>query len=161
MQRALGRTLSAAQKLRRRLFKTFNSSTTKCEWVFRIAVVFLCILCGVAWYHRTINMWALKNLGDTFLTKDIGSRQIVLGVFERQKNEQNIKGRYAVIHFLADGRMEHPLYCFSKQPDNIYLVSHAIVQRIHRGKRASSDICSWAGHIAECELEPHTFKDFL
>ncbi|RCN50103.1 hypothetical protein ANCCAN_03708 [Ancylostoma caninum] len=56
--------------------------------------------------------------------------------------------------------MEHPLYCFSKQPDNRYLVSHATVQRIHRGKRASSDICSWAGHIAECELEVHTFKDF-
>ncbi|KAK6042615.1 hypothetical protein COOONC_19880 [Cooperia oncophora] len=25
---------------------------------------------------------------------------------------------------------------------------------------ASSDICSWAGHIAECELEVHTFKEF-
>ncbi|PIO68650.1 hypothetical protein TELCIR_09551 [Teladorsagia circumcincta] len=130
------------------------------ERIFRLSVVLLCILCGLAWYQRTINMWALKNIGDTFLTKDIGTRQIVMGVFQRQKNEQNVNGKFAVIHFLGDGRMEHPLYCFSKQPDNRYLVSHATVQRIHRGKRASSDICSWAGHIAECELEVHTFKEF-
>ncbi|VDM63122.1 unnamed protein product [Angiostrongylus costaricensis] len=65
-----------------------------------------------------------------------------------------------VVHFLADGRMEHPLYCFSKQSDGEYLVSHAIVQRIHRGKRAATDICSWSGHIAECELDENTSKEF-
>ncbi|KJH49845.1 hypothetical protein DICVIV_04029 [Dictyocaulus viviparus] len=90
----------------------------------------------------------------------MGTRQIILGVFHRQKSEQNVNGKFAVIHFLADGRIEHPLYCFSKQPDNRYLVSHAAVQRIHRGKRTANDICSWAGHLAECELEVHAFKDF-
>ncbi|EPB80023.1 hypothetical protein ANCCEY_00846 [Ancylostoma ceylanicum] len=157
MRYFIGKALLASQSLRRRLS---TNVSRKAEWVFRIAVIFLCILCGLAWYQRTINMWALKNIGDTFLTKDIGTRQIILGVFHRQKSEQNVNGKFAVIHFLADGRMEHPLYCFSKQPDNHYLVSHATVQRIHRGKRASSDICSWAGHIAECELEVHTFKEF-
>ncbi|PIO62724.1 hypothetical protein TELCIR_15704 [Teladorsagia circumcincta] len=88
----------------------FNRIPKTANHIFRLSVVLLCILCGLAWYQRTINMWALKNIGDTFLTKDI--------------------------------------------------VSHATVQRIHRGKRASSDICSWAGHIAECELEVHTFKEF-
>ncbi|PAV59914.1 hypothetical protein WR25_12514 [Diploscapter pachys] len=65
-----------------------------------------------------------------------------------------------VVHFLGDVRMEHPVYCFSKQPDNRYLISHATVQRIHKGKRANSDVCSWAGHIAECEVEPHAYREF-
>ncbi|KAE9417657.1 hypothetical protein Angca_008876, partial [Angiostrongylus cantonensis] len=39
-------------------------------------------------------------------------------------------------------------------------VSHAIVQRIHRGKRAATDICSWSGHIAECELDESTSREF-
>uniref|UniRef100_A0A7I4YEX4 Glycosyltransferase family 92 protein n=1 Tax=Haemonchus contortus TaxID=6289 RepID=A0A7I4YEX4_HAECO len=160
MRKIIGKTLHVARTIRWRLVKLFSNAPMKAEWLFRFTVILLCILCGLAWYHRTINMWALKNIGDTFLVKDIGTRQIILGVFQRQKSEQNVNGKFAVIHFLGDGRMEHPLYCFSKQPDNRYFVSHAAVQRIHRGKRASSDICSWAGHIAECELEVHTFKEF-
>ncbi|CAI4228882.1 unnamed protein product [Auanema sp. JU1783] len=129
------------------------------EWIYRISLIVLAILCGFAWYQRTINMWALKNIGDTFLTKEIGSRQIVLGAFFRPLNEQNIQGKYAVIHFVGDTRMEHPVYCFTKKPDNTYLVSHAQVERIHKGKRAANDICSWSGHIAECEVDPSS-NDF-
>ncbi|CAI5444803.1 unnamed protein product [Caenorhabditis angaria] len=130
------------------------------DWIYRFSLIFFAFLCGSVWYSRTINMWAMKNIGDTFLRKEIYSRQIILGAFWRDESEQNVEGRYAVIHFLADGRMEHPLYCFSMQANNRYMITRANVQRIHRGKRASSDICSWAGHIAECELDVHSFKDF-
>ncbi|VDM67149.1 unnamed protein product, partial [Strongylus vulgaris] len=91
-----------------------------------------------------------KHLSNYFVA---GSRNIILGVFHRQKNEQNVPGNFVVIHFLADSRMEHWLWCFSKQPDNRYLIKRASVQRINRGKRAASDVCAWTGHIAECELE--------
>ncbi|KAK6023685.1 hypothetical protein OSTOST_10520 [Ostertagia ostertagi] len=85
-------------------------------------------------------MWALKNIGDTFLTKDIGTRQIILGVFQRQKNEQNVNGKFAVIHFLGDGRMEHPLYCFSKQPDNRYLGTRQIILGVFQRQKNEQNV---------------------
>ncbi|CAI2349007.1 unnamed protein product [Caenorhabditis sp. 36 PRJEB53466] len=157
MQRTVFRTLSSMQ----RKLRVFSGRATNIgDWVFRISLVVFAFLCGFAWYTRTINMWAMKNIGDTFLRKDINTRQIVLGSFWRDEREQNVDGRFAIVHFLADGRIEHPLYCFSIQANNRYLITRATVQRIHRGKRASSDICSWAGHIAECDLDVHAMKEF-
>lgn len=115
--------------------------------VFRLALVLLAILAGLAWYQRTINMWQLKNIGDTFISKDIGGIWLFLGetigfrdtadhpghlhppeVGTKRRGTtcgegvSRLEGRLLqVIHFLGDGRMEHPLYCFSKQPDNNYL----------------------------------------
>ncbi|CAD6199833.1 unnamed protein product [Caenorhabditis auriculariae] len=142
----------------RRFFS--NHSVGIGDWIFRAALILLAIFCGCAWYSRTINMWSMKNIGDTFLRKQQNSRQIILGSFWREEREQNVDGRFAVIHFLGDSRIEHPVYCFSMVPNNEYAVTRATVQRIHRGKRAASDICSWAGHIAECPLEEHAYKDF-
>ncbi|CAJ0941602.1 unnamed protein product, partial [Mesorhabditis belari] len=127
--------------------------------IFRIALILSATLFGMAIYQRTINMWAMKNIGDTFLRKEIGSRQILLGTFFREKSEQNFDGKFVIVHFLGDTRMEHPLYCHTMMANGKTMTTRAHVQRIHRGKRAANDICSWAGHLAECEVEVHTHRE--
>lgn len=64
--------------------------------LFRISLAFAAIFIGFSIYHRSTNMWALKNLGDAFLTKKIGLRPIVIGTFYRPKAESNINGNFAV-----------------------------------------------------------------
>lgn len=34
----------------------------------------------------------------------------------------------------------------------------ALIQRIHQGKRAANDVCSWSGHLAECEIAEKNLK---
>lgn len=65
-------------------------------YIFRFSLIIIGIICGFSLYHRTTNMWALKNLGDTFLVKEIGRRPIVIGAFHRQKHEQNVNGDFVV-----------------------------------------------------------------
>lgn len=62
---------------------------------------------------------------------------------------------------MGDSRNAHSLYCLSKYPNNTgkTFVSRALIQRIHSGKRAANDICSWSGHLAECEIATHTVKN--
>lgn len=64
--------------------------------VFRVVVILAATVFGCSLYYRTTNMWALKNLGDSFIVKSIGRRPIVLGAFHRLKEEQNVDGNYAV-----------------------------------------------------------------
>lgn len=66
--------------------------------IFRISLTFAALFIGFALYHRTTNMWTLKNLGDSFLTKKIGLRPIVIGAFYRPQTETNVKGHFAVNH---------------------------------------------------------------
>ena len=94
--------------------------------------------------------WALKNLGDTFLRKHIGRRPIVLSSHYRPPHEDS--GNYLVIIFLGDTRMPHELYCFSNDSAGNGMSQRALVQRIHEGKRAANDICSWSGFLAECKV---------
>lgn len=56
-----------------------------------------------------------------------------------------------MVQFLGDSRLAHDLFCES-EADGRKLRSRALVQRIHQGKRGVNDVCSWAGHLAECEL---------
>ncbi|KAE9550650.1 hypothetical protein FO519_006144 [Halicephalobus sp. NKZ332] len=118
---------------------------------FRLSLVFTGIIAGFALYHRTTNMWALKNLGDSFLTKEIGRRPIVIGAFHRPREESNLKEDFAVIQFVGDSRQSHELYCHSES-DGKVLSYRAHIERIHQGKRGINDICSWAGHLAECQI---------
>lgn len=64
--------------------------------LYKIIFVFVLIILGFSIYFRTTNMWALKNLGDSFIHKSIGRRPIVIGAFHRLPEEQNVKGAYAV-----------------------------------------------------------------
>lgn len=57
-----------------------------------------------------------------------------------------------MIQFVGDSRQVHSLYCFSTTSTGDILVDRAHIERIHKGKRAANDICSWAGHIAECRV---------
>ncbi|CAJ0580757.1 unnamed protein product, partial [Mesorhabditis spiculigera] len=157
----VSRTVALFQRARRALESRWQNMEPRefSTLVFRLCLIISAILGGMAVYQRTINMWSMKNIGDTFLRKEIGSRQIVLGAFFREKSEQNLEGKYAIIHFLGDGRLEHPLYCHTPMANGETLTTRAHVQRIHRGKRAANDICAWAGHIAECEVEVHTHHE--
>jgi hypothetical protein len=56
-----------------------------------------------------------------------------------------------VIQFVGDSRQSHELYCHSESGGQTQ-ISQAHIQRIHKGKRAANDICSWGGHLAECEV---------
>ncbi|CAD5215004.1 unnamed protein product [Bursaphelenchus okinawaensis] len=103
------------------------------------------------WY-RTTNLWTLKNMGDNFISKAHLRREIVIGAFHRQKQEQNVKGSFVVVQFIGDTLLPHDLYCTSFNKNGNKLISHALIQRIHQGKRGANDVCSWAGHIAECEV---------
>src|SRR5262245_33132277 len=68
--------------------------------IFRLALVLAGLITGFSLYHRTTNMWTLKNLGDSFLAKEIGRRPIVIGAFHRPKQEQNVGGDFVVsTHF--------------------------------------------------------------
>lgn len=64
--------------------------------IFRLALVGCALVGGFSLYYRTTNLWALKNLGDSFISKSIGARPIVLGAFHRPHDEQNVKGSFAV-----------------------------------------------------------------
>lgn len=64
--------------------------------LFRLVIIVCGCLAGFALYHRTTNMWTLKNLGDSLLVKQVGRRPIVLGAFHRPVEEQNVKGNFAV-----------------------------------------------------------------
>lgn len=64
--------------------------------IFKICVVLCGFLVGAAIYYRTTNIWALKNLADSFLYKQIGLRPIIIGTFNRMKNEQNVDGHFVV-----------------------------------------------------------------
>lgn len=57
-----------------------------------------------------------------------------------------------VMQFIGDSRMSHSLYCFSNDENGETSISRAHIQRIHKGKRAATDVCSWSGHIAECHV---------
>uniref|UniRef100_A0A915NRP7 Glycosyltransferase family 92 protein n=1 Tax=Meloidogyne floridensis TaxID=298350 RepID=A0A915NRP7_9BILA len=83
------------------------------------------------------------------MSKNIGRRPIVLGAFHRLKEEQNVEGDYAVIQFLGDGRQTHTLFCISENNNGEKLITRAHIERIHKGKRAANDLCSWSGHLAE------------
>lgn len=75
----------------------------KCtQYGFRITLFITALIFGFSIYFRTTNMWALKNLGDSFLLKRIGQRPIVIGAFHRQLNEQNVKGAYAVCNIIRN-----------------------------------------------------------
>lgn len=63
---------------------------------YRICVILCAFIIGAALFHRTTNMWTLKNLGDSFLMKQIGRRPIIIGTFHRPQYEQNIDGNYVV-----------------------------------------------------------------
>uniref|UniRef100_A0A1I8AAX0 Glycosyltransferase family 92 protein n=1 Tax=Steinernema glaseri TaxID=37863 RepID=A0A1I8AAX0_9BILA len=133
---------------RRRLFRSKNVF----DRLFMFILIVVGIICGFALYHRTTNMWALKNLGDGFLSKHIGRRPIVIGAFHRQLEEQNVGGHYAVMQFVGDSRESHSLYCRSTDQHGNEVIDRAHIERIHKGKRAANDICSWAGHLAECRI---------
>ena len=78
------------------LLKTKNVSLSYVSLVFRLSLILAGVIFGFALYHRTTNMWALKNLGDSLLTKEIGRRPIVIGAFHRPKEESNLKEDFAV-----------------------------------------------------------------
>ncbi|GMR40223.1 hypothetical protein PMAYCL1PPCAC_10418, partial [Pristionchus mayeri] len=152
--------MQVLNRARIRLIHLTMGKTNWCDVAFKLALIISASLCGAALWHRTINMWSMKNLGDAFLVKEIGSRMIVLGTFFREKAEQNVNGKFAIVHFLGDGREVHDLYCHSTMPDGRPLTTRAMIQRIHQGKRAANDICAWAGHIAECEVSESTNGPF-
>ncbi|KAI1729831.1 glycosyltransferase family 92 domain-containing protein [Ditylenchus destructor] len=132
---------------------TFSLSCQKIsKCIFRLTLFLVGIIFGFSLYHRTTNMWALKNLGDSFLMKSVGRRPIVIGAFHRMKSEQNTAGDYAVMQFVGDTRQSHELYCFSEDANGGKFSSQAHIQRIHHGKRAANDICAWGGHLAECQI---------
>uniref|UniRef100_A0A0N5BX26 Glycosyltransferase family 92 protein n=1 Tax=Strongyloides papillosus TaxID=174720 RepID=A0A0N5BX26_STREA len=117
-------------------------------------IIFGAIL-GISLYYRTTNIWMLKNLGDGFLHRSEGLRPIILGAFYRMKNEQNVNGNYAIIQYLAHNFDKQKLYCISQNIDSkndVPVIKEALIQRIHEGKRKMNDICSWSGHLAECEI---------
>lgn len=64
--------------------------------IFRLILISAGIIIGFALYHRTTNIWSLKNLGDSFLSKNIGKRPIVIGAFHRPLSENNLNGNFAV-----------------------------------------------------------------
>ncbi|TKR76790.1 hypothetical protein L596_017876 [Steinernema carpocapsae] len=74
------------------------------------------------------------------------------GAFHRPEEEQNLSGHYAVMQFVGDARESHSLYCHSTGKNGKKMTTRAHIQRIHKGKRASNNICSWAGHLAECKI---------
>uniref|UniRef100_A0A914GTY7 Glycosyltransferase family 92 protein n=1 Tax=Globodera rostochiensis TaxID=31243 RepID=A0A914GTY7_GLORO len=135
---------------------SYSSSVRLIALLFRLIIVLSGIVSGFALYHRTTNMWTLKNLGDSVLVKRIGRRPIVLGAFRRPPEEQNVRGHFAVFQFLGDARQTHALFCVSEGLDGKKLQSEAHIQRIHQGKRAANDICAWSGHLAECQLADGT-----
>ncbi|KHN77576.1 UPF0392 protein F13G3.3 [Toxocara canis] len=56
------------------------------------------------------------------------------------------------MQFVGDSRQVHSLYCFSSDSEGNILSDRAHIERIHKGKRAANDICSWSGHVAECRV---------
>ncbi|TKR96506.1 hypothetical protein L596_010513 [Steinernema carpocapsae] len=122
------------------------------DLLFYLTVAAIGVISGFALYYRTTNVWNLKNLGDTFLTKHIGRRPIIIGAFHRQLHEQNVGGHYAVFQFLGNGRESYSLYCLSKDDNGKEVIDRAQIERIHKGKRAANDACSWSGHLAECRI---------
>lgn len=74
--------------------KTVLKSIT--QLIFRLTLIVAGIIFGFAFYHRTTNIWSLKNLGDSFLSKSIGKRPIIIGAFHRPLAENNINGHFAV-----------------------------------------------------------------
>ncbi|KAK0415417.1 hypothetical protein QR680_011938 [Steinernema hermaphroditum] len=133
---------------RRRFWRTSHVF----DRIFKLTLVIIGVICGFALYHRTTNMWALKNLGDGLLSKHIGRRPIVIGAFHRMPEERNVAGHFAVMQFVGDSRESHSLYCRSTNEYGREVIDRAHIERIHKGKRAANDICSWAGHIAECRI---------
>ncbi|GMT17299.1 hypothetical protein PFISCL1PPCAC_28328, partial [Pristionchus fissidentatus] len=151
---------SMINRARIRLLHFNMGKMNMCDVMFKLALILAASITGAALWHRTINMWTMKNLGDAFLTKDVGSRMIVLGTFFREKSEQNVMGKYAIVHFLGDSREVHDIFCHSTRANGQPMTTRAYIQRIHQGKRAANDICAWAGHIAECEVSESTNGSF-
>ncbi|VDM24524.1 unnamed protein product [Toxocara canis] len=120
--------------------------------LYRVCVIICALLTGAALYYRTTNVWTLKNLSDSFLIKHIGRRPIIIGAFHRMQREQNVPGYYVIMQFVGDSRQVHSLYCFSSDSEGNILSDRAHIERIHKGKRAANDICSWSGHVAECRV---------
>uniref|UniRef100_A0AC35U9A9 Glycosyltransferase family 92 protein n=1 Tax=Rhabditophanes sp. KR3021 TaxID=114890 RepID=A0AC35U9A9_9BILA len=134
-----------------------NDETRKLRFYFeifyKIALIAFGIILGFTFYYRTTNIWMLKNLGDSWLSRQQGLRPIVIGAFHRADNEKNSEGDYAVIQYIANSYDTQKLYCISKDLINGEpLISTALIQRIHGGKRNLNDVCSWSGHLAECQI---------
>ncbi|VDK40149.1 unnamed protein product [Gongylonema pulchrum] len=137
--------------------RRFNAPSL--AYVFsRCCFIVAALLCGLSLYYRTTNLWTLKNMGDAFLSRWHPSRLIFFGAFHRVHTEQNVRGNYVVLQFLGDSRKAYHLYCFSMDSTGQWLLSRAHVQRIHQGKRAVNDVCSMAGHIAECRVASHFLR---
>lgn len=83
----------------------YNKNIRQCtaakffQTLYKIVFILVIIIVGFSIYYRTTNMWALKNLGDSFIRKSIGRRPIVVGAFHRLTEEQNVDGSYAVCLF--------------------------------------------------------------
>lgn len=98
-------------KLKNRyLYLTSGISFTRIKWykkniftaanifnvLYKIVFILVLFIIGFSIYYRTTNMWALKNLGDSFIHKSIGQRPIIVGAFHRLPEEQNVNGAYIV-----------------------------------------------------------------
>lgn len=80
-----------------------TASSARCRHVPALAFLFskfcfilAALLCGVALYYRTTNVWTLKNVGDALLSRWHPSRPIIFGAFHRVHTEQNVPGNYVV-----------------------------------------------------------------
>ncbi|KAI6214554.1 hypothetical protein M3Y94_00282100 [Aphelenchoides besseyi] len=120
--------------------------------LFRFVVIVCALVGAFSFYYRTTNLWALKNLGDSLIVKSIGRRPIVVGAFHRPLEEQNVNGAYVVMQFIGHTKDTHELYCHSTDSNGRKLVSTALIESISKAKRAASDVCSWGGFLAECEI---------
>ncbi|VDN07465.1 unnamed protein product [Thelazia callipaeda] len=151
-----GRRISSKMHISRRLTSNYiqisiRGSILLSHAFFKGCVVLAGIFCAIALHYRTTNIWTLKNMADVLLSRWDPLRLIVIGAFHRVNTEQNVPGNYVVLQFLADVSRSYQLYCFSTTSTGKFLISQAHIQRIHQGKRFANDICSMAGHIAECQ----------
>ncbi|KAI6222342.1 Glycosyltransferase family 92 protein [Aphelenchoides fujianensis] len=122
------------------------------QLLFRLVLIACALIGGFSFYYRTTNLWALKNLGDSLIVKSIGRRPIFLGAFHRPPEEQNVDGAFAVMQFLGHTKDTYELYCHSTDPSGRTLVTTAQIESITKAKRAASDVCSWGGFLAECQI---------
>lgn len=59
---------------------------------------------------------------------------------------------FQVIQFISDVRLPHDLYCISQNDNGKQIKSRALIERIHKGKRGTNDVCAYSGFLAECEI---------
>lgn len=57
-----------------------------------------------------------------------------------------------MIQFLGDTREVHELYCHSVDARGKRIITTAQIESITKAKRAASDVCSWGGFLAECQI---------